>query len=225
MKKDDNVVPKIFVVILLICIWYLIRRNSGEYYINKGLFEILIVSFLYFTGEYLIWMFRYYRPHVCVNGFSGSIEGRPRIEGDYAIFACGYTDKPIAISGKLATLVVPKDHIKKAGRNYVGLTYVKWWPLLNLPHQVSHFLYHHEDQYNTQNIFFGYYSEEFLKANEKLPKMIREKTNYERLINERDRFIEGDDDLLIEKMKTAKELGQDSIFGRFLSRRKKEDDE
>lgn len=224
MKKEESVTKWVFIILIML-IWYWFRKDAGDYYIHKPKFEILCALALYYATEFVIWKGRYYMSQVCVNNFSGSILGRPIPKGKYAIFNCGEVIDPIHFRGKIATLVVPKDQLRKAGRNYVGLTFVKKTPLLLLPTVVHRFLYHHESEYNLDNVYFGEYSEKFLEANEELPDYEEEKLNMQKQLNVRDRMIEGDDDLMVEKVKTAGEMRGDKPWWSFMKRKKDDDDE
>jgi len=232
-EEDENpYLIKALLLALVAIVYALIRRDAGEYYVNKALQEEIIFFLLFFGSMYLVWFFRYWMPHVTCNGFSGSIGGDPFIVGKYAIFPCGEVYEPVHIPGKLHTLVVPKKHMRKVGRNFVSAVYAKPVPLLNLDEEVQRFLYRGKGRFNTHNIFSGDYSEKFLKKNsdplkmeETLPEFIEEKENLNRRVNVRNRMIEGDNDLLVEQMKAARELGQDSWWRRFLPKKREEKEE
>lgn len=204
-------------------IWMAIRQNAGTYYISKNKAEIIVLGLSYFTGLYFFWFYRYWMPHVVCNGFSGSFGLRPEPIGDYFVFGCGEVFDPVHIKGKIHTLVVPKRHMTKVGRNYVSVVRVKKTPLLNIPEDPARFLYHNKGNYNVDNIFYGEYSEEFMEANvnplkldEDLPKFMEERENFQRAINIRNRKIEGDNDLFEEVMETASRLGRRKTWKDFI---------
>lgn len=222
MKNEDVDIKFWLIFVFVIILWAIIRRNDGEYYINKGLVEIGGACLIYFGSEYAFWFFRYYMPHVTVDGFCGSIGKRPYIVGDYAIFPCGEVFQPVHLEGRIHTLVVPKRQIKRAGRNYIALTKVKKTPILQLPENVHRFLYHNQTDFNVKHIFYGEYTEKFIQEQEELPDFTEEIANYRRQVNIRNRMVEGDNDLLIEQMKAARELGEDKKFFGFLKKKKDE---
>ncbi len=227
IKDTLDIVPRWAYIAFGLILYYLFRRNSGEYFINKALFEIIIFCLLYFASEFSFWYYRYFMPHVVTNNFTGSIGGRPVPVGDYFIFQCGEVFDPIHLKGKLATLVVPKNHMVRAGKNYMSRVFVQKRTLVQFPEIIQRYIYHHSDNFNINNMFFGEYTEEFLHINEELPEYLEERANFNKQINIRNRMIEGDNDLLVEQMETARELGEKSKFSGFLPFKKKkvEDEE
>lgn len=226
MPKDELFEQYWIYYIVALCVWPFIRRNAGQYFINKGLLEIMVVGLLFFSAEYMFWFYRYYMPHVVCNGFSGSILGRPKIRGDYAIFKCGEVTRPIHLEGNLHTLVLHIKTLKRVGKNYISTAVANKIPYIQLPEKVYREIYNNASDYNTNKIYIGEYSEEFIDDNIDLPDFIEEKKNLNRAINIRNKIIEGDNDLLIEQMKTARELGEESWYKKFLPKKKdKEEDE
>lgn len=203
-------VPILLIMILGACVWYLLFKDTGDYTHNKAITQIFIVFFLYFVGEAVFWNARYHMPQVTVNGLSGSFNHRPVVVGDYAIYSLGETIKPVYVSGKLSgepTLIVPVAHIKRAGKYHVGLTFVKITPLLNLPKHVFKYLFAHQRDFNIDDIYFGKYTEEFTQNHiDELPDIESLTENFNRQINERDQIIEGNDDIILEKVKFAREV-------------------
>lgn len=189
------------------------RGVSCEYFIHKGLLWSLIILLLFFASIYVIWLSRYYSNHVTCNGFSGSIDGRPVIVGDWCIFACGTAKYPVYIEGKLATLIIPKIHVNRAGRNYVSKTLVSRFPFENLPHDIGSYIYHNRDHYNLKNIYFGKFSEEFVHNNPEILDYEDKIEKLQRAVNERNLIIERDHDIVVEKVKVAKEIVKDESLG------------
>lgn len=215
---------KWYIIIFGLAVWILIRRGAGEYFVKKALLEVGVILLLIFAGEYAFWFFRYYMPHVTANGFCGSIGARPYVVGDYAIFPCGEVYEPFHLQGKLHTLVVPKKHVLRSGRNFISLIQVKKTPMIQLPEEVHRFLYHNQEKFNIAQIYYGEYTEEFRHENEVLPDFEEERANLRKQINMRNRIIEGDNDMLVEVMKTARELGQESGWRKFIPIKKKEEE-
>ncbi len=210
-KLDSLSVSKVIVFTLIGIVYYLIRRDSGEYYMSKPIMEILVFSFFVVAGQTILWWSRYYMPHVTVNGASHSILGRPIVlqdkdKSEWLVFNCGESLEPFHFRGKLGTLVVPKPSMKRAGRNYVGLPFVKRTPVLALPKVVSRYLFRNKDQYNIEKIMFGRYTEEFLIDNPQIPDFEDVRENLLTQINLLTRVIEGNNDHLLEMMEMARSI-------------------
>ena len=233
MFDDDNpFTMKALLILLAAVIYAIVRRNAGQYYVNKGLQEEIIFFLFFFSSLYMFWFFRYWMPHVTCHNFSGSIGRDPYVVGKYCIFPCGEVFEPVHMKGKLHTLVLPKAHVKKVGRNFIAPNYVKKTPLLNLPEDVHRFIYRRPEEFNMDIIFAGEYTEKFIKdhsdplaVEETLPDFIEEKENLNRRVNIRNRMIEGDNDLLVEQMKAARELGEDSPWRKFLPKKREKEEE
>jgi len=224
-ETDNKELFELLLMILIMGVWYLIRRNSGDYIINHGLFEILLFWTLYASGEYILWRSRYFMSFVVCTGHSGSVGERPDVVGDYAIFACGEVYDPVHVRGKISTLVLPKKSIVRAGRNYISRVFVKKYPILSLPPEVHRYLYRRSNDFNIYNIYFGRWSEEFiLEHKEDIPEFEEEVSNLCQAINKRDRIVEGDDDLMIEKIEAYKKLAESKPAFPFFGGRKKEEE-
>jgi hypothetical protein len=173
--------------------------------------EVFVVGFLLIAGQTVLWVSRYFMPHVAVNGFSGSILGRPVLRKDdreiiWCIFNTGESLEPFHFRGKIATLVVPYSQMNKAGRNYVGRTFVRRTPWKNLPHVVKTYLTNHSKDFNTDNIYFGVADEEFLHKNPDVENYEAYIEQLNRQINLRNDLLEGRNDELVEMKKFAEEM-------------------
>lgn len=179
MDKDEQL-PKILVFIFAAIIYFVFRhyiQGAGQYGISKPIVEIFVIIFIYFSTSSIIWVSRYYMPHVAVNNFSGSILGRPivinqqyrlkdkLVNFSFAVFNTGEFLEPFHGKGKIATLVVPFTQLKSVGRNWIGTTFVKKFPLKLLPPNVYNYLIHHKSEFNLENIYYGKYSEDFISSN------------------------------------------------------------
>jgi hypothetical protein len=214
-ENSDRFMP-ILIFIFFGVLWYLIRRSAGDYYISKGIFEVLALAFVLVASQAILWISRYYMPHVTVNGFSGSILGRPVLikevsldkkEEDiyYAVFNTGEFLEPFHGRGKLATLVVPWNQLNQAGRNFVGLTFVKKTPVRSLPPLVYRYLLR-SGLYNVENVYFGKYAEKFQHVDPKVALYEDQLENVQSQVNLRNDLIDDRNDVLAEQVKTAEEL-------------------
>jgi len=226
---SDSKVPFGLLLLLACALYYMLMRGRGDYFINKALFEVFVVGSLYAFCEYGFWVSRYKQPHVTVAGHCGSIQGRPHVVGDWAIFPCGFALYPVPLPGKISTLVVPKNQIRKAHRSFTGLTSVKPTPLLNLPPEVNSYVEGAGDTFNKENIFFGRYSEQFILDNyDTLPDFEEERENLNRQINVRNALLRGNKDILTEELDMLKEFsnkGKPLLERIGLKRQKKADEE
>jgi hypothetical protein len=240
MKEDKDLGIKVLLFVFGACIYYMVRRDAGDYYINKGIVEIFCAGFLMISSQTIMWVSRYYMPHVAVNGHSGSILGRPvvvkgsgykntnqeTINPEWSIFNTGESLEPFHMRGKLSTLVVPTNQILRAGSNYIGRVFVRKVPFDSLPPEVYSYLVHHGSDYNKDVIYFGMYSEEFTFDN---PDAIDHQSQVAKLngqINFRNDLLEGRNDSLIEMKKMAEEVtGSNKKWYEALRRPKDADEE
>lgn len=225
IDEDPDSMVNILLMLGGLTIYYLFRKNSGEYYINKGLFEAIIIFTLIVTAQTSFWWSRYKMPKVCVNGFNGSIGKRPFPCGEFFVFATGETFDPIHLEGKLATLVVPKRSVKRVGNSYVGSVKVQRWPLMELPPFVTDYIMNNKDKYNTQVVYFGEYTEEFEQKNyETISEKDAKIKKLQRINNEFSQLISNQDDVLEEKINVARKLAGKEKKKFSLFQRKEEDD-
>jgi hypothetical protein len=187
-----------------------------QFFINQGLFLAMIGTLIVLLGISCVWISRYYMPHVTVNGVGGSIEGPPTKIKDtqgriWQIHKLGASKYPIPLPGKLGTLVVPDDLMKKAGARYVGLVRASKLPFKKLPPSVFNYIYHHKDGidgFNVKNVWFGKYTpadlrritEVNLRRDEELHDL------YSRY-NSRQKLLEGDHEDIEELIETARRIG------------------
>ncbi|MEO5350530.1 MAG: hypothetical protein H7836_12920 [Magnetococcus sp. YQC-3] len=196
---------------IFVLFWIYFGRDRGDYYILKPVFEIFIVGLIYSSGQGIIWWSRYSLPHVSVNGHHGSIFGKPRIERDikgveWAIFSTGFSLWPVPFHGKLSTLVVPANQIKKCGMGYIGLTYVRKFNAMTLPVRVNDLLLKHKSEYNLHNVYFGFASEEFKSEDPDVSALLSQLESLRLQVNVYRSIIEGKNDVVSEEMEKAKEL-------------------
>lgn len=163
------------------------------------------------VGSLAVWVSRYRMPHVTVNNFSGSILGRPVVVKDHegifwAIFNTGEYLQPIHHPGKIATLVVPYNQINQAGKNYVGRTFVRRTPFNGLPNIVKHYLTRHKKDFNTNDIFYGKFSEEFVHENPSITDYEQQIENLNTMVNLRDDLLEGRNDQLLDMVEFGKRV-------------------
>jgi hypothetical protein len=222
---------KVFLFIFLAFIWYLIRQSSGYYYISKGLFEVIVVALIIIGGQTILWISRYYMPHITANGFTGSILDRPVLLKDkrdviWAVFNTGESLEPFHFRGKLATIVLPYSQLHRAGRNFISKTFCRRTPFMKLPPVVYRYLQAHASEFNTDVIYFGKYSEEFAHADPDRVEHEAEIDNLNAQINLRDDLLEGKNDALIEQKKFAEEMtGSQRKWYEFFKRSKDADEE
>jgi hypothetical protein len=246
METDKDSLSPVLVFIFFSILYYLVRANiqeAGFYEIRQPAVEIFVIAFLIVSGQTIMWISRYFMPHVAVNGFSGSILGRPTyisqkykskdkdnqektLDYTYAVFNTGESLEPFHIKGKLATLIVPSVALKRAGQNYLASTFVKKFPVKFLPPDVYNYLIHHENDYNLENIYFGNFDEEFASENpdvtnfQDLLDASHSQTNFLRNI------LEGRNDDIKEVYELGKTLaGNDDKWYQKLVRRSKTADE
>jgi hypothetical protein len=224
-KKDYGV--KVFLFTLGCALYWLFRikiQHAGSYTITKPLVEISVVVLIYSLGQLTIWISRYSMSHVACNGFSGSILGKPVILKDnnqtfWCVFNTGEFLEPFHGAGKIATLIIPLNQLNEAGKNYVSRTFVKKSTFHRIPPVVYNFLIRNPDNYNTEEIYFGFYSEEFLHENPNLASLEQEITNLYDQLNLRQDLLEGRNDAFEEQMEFAKKMSGNKrsildVFGR-----------
>lgn len=210
-KEEQDLSLGFFIFVFIAIVYYIFRRNAGDYFINKGIVEIFVVAMIILAGQTVIWVSRYFMPHVAVNGFSGSILGRPTILKDtygveWCVFNTGDALQPFYMRGKLATLIVPKSQVNKAGRNYVAKTFVKQTPVTLIPPVVYRYLQHSPGEYNMHKVYFGKFSEKFIHDDPKVAEYEAHIQNLQKQINLRDDLLEGRNDELVEMKKFAEEM-------------------
>jgi hypothetical protein len=233
MTDDEgtgNPYLKYFIIVFFAFLWFFFRRNDGEYYVNKGFMEVLCFSSMYVLGETILWVSRYFMGHLTLNGISGSILGHPVLVRDknkvvWAIFNLGESLEPFHLRGKLATAIVPYKQINRAGKSYVGLTFVKKHPFKFLPPEVYSYLVHHESEFNTKKIYFGLHSERISHIDEIEDQQMLVENLYSQ-INMRNDLLEGRNDSLIEQQRLADEISgrKENILDK-LKRSNKQDEE
>jgi hypothetical protein len=227
--NNDNVMKFLMFVVLAIVYWY-IRKDSGDYSLSKGIFEIIVVVFAWIAGQTVIWISRYNMPSVTVNNFSGSTLGYPVVVfGDdgqkWAIFNTGEYLKPFHGRGKLATLIVPANQVHSVGRNFVAKTFVQKINLNELPHQVYQYLKHYESDFNIEVVYFGKYDEPFIHKNPEVEDYESQIVRYNQQINIRNDLLEGRNDMLLESKRFADEMTGNKTTLLDIFKRKKESDE
>ena len=162
--------------------------------------------------------------HITLNGFSGSILGRPDVVKDkkgikWAIFNTGEYLDPIHGRGKLATCVVPLNQVKRVGRNYISSTLVQLKPFRLLPSFVNNYLRYESQRFNSTKVYFGYVDEEFAHVNPDFDDLQDKIDALESRVNSQRKIIEGKNDELIEQIELNKKItgNENPIFG-FLRR-------
>jgi hypothetical protein len=236
--EERGIGMRVLLFIFVACLYFLIRRGHGDYYISKALTEIFVVAFLIISSQTVLWVSRYYMPHVTVNGLSGSILGRPTIikgsgtrkgsglvSESWAVFNTGESLEPVHIRGKLATLIIPYSQLRRAGRNFVARTFVRKVPFHSVPPCVYSYLVHYSGDYNTENIFFGKFTEEFEADN---PNIMDQEAHIQQLntqVNLRGDLLEGRNDMLVEMKKFAEEMSGSRKKWFEIFKRSKEADE
>jgi len=222
MDEIEEPIGPILTFLLFASIYYLIRRGSGSYFINKGLLEIFVVAFLIVSGSSIVWISRYYMPHLTLNNFSGSILGRPIVLKDkdgfeWAVYNTGESLNPVHLKGKLMTVVVPWRQINLTGQNHVGKTFVRLAPLSFLPPVVHTFLINNKEDYNLDKIKFGRNSEEFRHKNFEIEDYEAEMDTLHSQINLRNDLLQGRNEIFEEQLEFAKKMssGKRSIFDVF----------
>jgi hypothetical protein len=223
---------KFFAFVLIGLLYFFLRRSAGFYEVSKGFFEILVCLIIVLAGASAVWISRYYMPHVCVNGFSGSILGSPVVKMDingrkWLIFNTGEYLDPFHGRGKLATLVVPFDMMRKVGNSWVGIVSVSKKPLRLLRPVVFSFLSRNSGDYNLEVIYSGRFDEtqkleavvfsgEKKSAFDIISDLELENESLNGALNIRGTIIEGNNDILIEMKKSSDELqGKKSLFDVF----------
>ena len=201
----------LYVIAILIIYWF--GKDWGDYQIKIVIVWIFIITFAIVSGQTIMWVSRYYMPHVTVNNFSGSILGKPVLLKDkigilWAVINTGEYLEPFHSRGKLATLIVPWCQLHEAGRNYVGLTFVKRVPIETklIPPVVYSYLMHNKSDYTQAYVYFGKYSEQFIHENPKIVDIEAEFSALQAQINTRNDLLEGRNDALIEQKKFAEEM-------------------
>lgn len=211
IQEENSSTIKIAFFIAVATIYYFLRKPSGDYSIQKPVVEVAVILLFWSLSSFWIWISRYNMPHVTSNNFNGSILGRPVVLKDinsveWLVFNTGDHLEPIYGPGKLATLILPKNGTYRAGKNYVSRTFVSKTPINFLPPIVFRYLYHNQNNYNTENIFFGKFAEESIDENKDTPKYEHLIQNLNSQVNERDKIIERDNDTLVEMKKMAEEV-------------------
>lgn len=240
MKDEGGIAINVLLFVFFCCVYYLVRCDGGEYYINKGITEIFIFSFLALSSQMVLWISRYYMPKVVVNGHNGSILGKPIIikgsgsknnESDpivenWAIFNTGESLEPFHLRGKLSVLVIPFDTLKTAGSNYISRVFVRRTPVMSLPSEVYSFLVHNSIDYNLENVYFGKFSEDFVDQNPDIMDYEAYIGKMNHQLNLRNDMLEGRNDMLIEMKKFAEEMsGDKKRWYDVLRRSKRADDD
>lgn len=233
-ESDRDYITQVVFFVFFAILYYFFRnevQNAGDYTINQPIVEIFVIAFLIVSGQTVIWVSRYYMPHVTVNGFSGSILGRPVYLKDvygftWAIFNTGEYLEPFHGKGKLSTLIVPASSLRRSGRNYVSLTFVKRFNYLKLPNVVYSYLVENSNDYNTKVVYYGKYSEEFLHQDPQVSDHELQIESLNQQVNLRNDLLENRNDVLIEHKKFADELsGTKTGLFSFLRRKKTADEE
>lgn len=212
--ETEDFTTKLVMLIFFAVLYFIFRakiQQAGDYSITKPIVEIFVVIFLIFTSQTVVWISRYYMPKVAVNNFSGSILGRPvvikdRYDQSWALFNTGEYLEPFHGKGKLATLVIPLEHLRQAGKNFLGLTFVRIIPAKKLPPVVYSYLMHHSVDYNLQRVYFGKFTEEFQQDNPEAIDYELQIQSLQQQINLRDDLLEGRNDELVEMKKFAEEM-------------------
>jgi len=183
-----------------------------RYFINQGLFIAIILSSACIIGYSIIWISRYFMPHVAVNGCCGSTDGPPvcikdHNEKEWLIFNLGDSHYPTPMRGKLGTLVVPKLLMRHEGRHWVGTVFAQRTPFKRLPPALFSYLYHNSSDYNTKEVFFGQYTTgdfALLSSVDLHRDEIISDLNIR--YNSRQKLLEGDHEDIEELIETGKEV-------------------
>lgn len=232
-KKSHHGYKERWLIALVFTVLFLLyRKKAGEYFINKGFVEVGVIYLCFFCSYYFFWFFRYWMPQVTCDGFSGSVGSEPIPAGKYYVFRCGEVYEPFHLEGKLHTLVIPKACIKKVGDNWVSYLRAYKLPFIEMPEEVHNVMYNQQDKFNLENIYLAEYTAEFIQSNtnpldleQDLPSFKEEVNVLNRRINIRTRALEGDNDMLQETMETARALGKESGWRKFIPTFKKKEDE
>lgn len=200
--------------------------RSCSDFTHRPMTHIIVLIMMYGLSEYMIWQSRYHLHQITVNGYHGSVIFRPEIVGPWVIFQVGKNLFPVPLPGSLGTLIVPKTHIQRAGNNYIGLTYVEKTPLVDIPEDAADHIYKSE-KYNKKNVYFGVYSEGFIKMNEEILDYDRLWKKQNQRINELKLLLEGKYDSFEEVVNITEKLSRRrrGLFGILPGRGKKDDDE
>jgi hypothetical protein len=217
----------LLIFLAIAVLWYAVRPYLAagiglpeSYVVKKGaVMEIIIISLIILAGSYLIWHSRYISDQFIADGIHGSIIGSPTPIGPWAVFRLGVAYNPIYIPGDCVA-VVPRCNVYRVGHNYVAGTKVRKTPDSFLPVIVSRELFREKSKYALDNVYFGRFDNQFIMEhkNENIEELQEMLENSQAGSNMRDRHIEGNDDLLSEKMHLGKELNGapgaiEKIFG------------
>ena len=217
-EQDFNYV-NVFVFLGLSALFYLATQDMGYLQIKHGFFWPCVVGALIISGQTIIWWSRYGMPKVVLNGFNGSIWGRPVPVRDnkgklWAVFNTGVFKEPVHGKGKLATVIVPWNQLKKSGMNYHGSTLVQKKPFKLLPTFLFNYLRYNKENFNINKIYFGFVDEKFSHENPKFEDVQAEIESLNSLINSQRLKIEGSNDELIEQVELMKKVSQPTFLER-----------
>lgn len=209
-EKDMNF-RGVLIFVGISIVFFLIMKGKGYVQIDYGLFWPLLVGCLILSGQTIIWWSRYQMPHLVLNGFSGSILGRPEPVRDkngvvWAVFNTGEYLDPIHGRGKIATAICPWNQLNQLGKNYAGATLVNKTPFRLLPSFLNNFLRYNKDRFNIDKIYYGFVSEKFIHKNPKFDTLKEEIENLNSRINSQRKIIEGKNDELIEQIELNKKI-------------------
>ena len=212
MEADEELpYGSIFLFLLASAIYYFLFKNTGDVSISKPIVHIFLVALCILGGSSVVWISRYYMPHVTCNGHSGSIYGKPvRLVDNHGIawnvFNTGDSMMPVYMRGKLCTLVVPVSQMNEANNYWVGKTFVKLAPLKALPSVIYRFLVRHSSDYNLDKVKYGFHAEEFVHQEPQIASYEAQIENLNSQINLRDDLIERRNDELIEMVEFGKSV-------------------
>lgn len=170
-----NLVKFAFWSVIAIIYFFVLRFNFPDWlwYFPPSIVHIAFIIFFLSFGKSIIWRSRYLAPQVTVNGCHGSIRAVPEyipdksmgkgLDGNvfkWAVFNLGYSHFP-PLRGKLKTLVVPADQLKRVGDSFNGMTLVSLRPLTSLPSPVTAYFREAVGEYNLDSIYYGKYSQHY----------------------------------------------------------------
>lgn len=230
MIVDDFLSHSKIAFVLFLVIVYFIRRKSGDYIVNHGLMECFIILFFVVLGSSYLWKGRYDTAQFVSNGITGSIVGDPVVLQDednvkWALFNLGEIFKPFHIRGKLASVIVPYAHVNNSGASRVCKTFTQPVNFKSIPSVVYRYMSMRETDFNTENVWYGVYSAEFVHKDPKSPNYLKQIDNLRIGINEREDIINDKFDLMVTGKKFADELEGKQPWYKFLKRNKSADEE
>lgn len=163
-----------FVIEIIIIV--IIKYNDIETTTTSAIFLYTIIWLgIFMSAETYIWQSRYNVGQIIADNFHGSFDPSKVVQkGRYSIFQIGYVKYPVPMDGKLQTLILPTDNIKKFKDCWVSNCFVERKHPISIPIICTKFLSKMSNDYNMQNIWFGDFSNEILFRNKEVEKLKEE---------------------------------------------------